>query len=333
MVPASIALSYFCTGALAAGPNERFTVEPVASPPVFIERLEALHGANSPAVRLARHVTSNLEGSPSMAFVSAPWGSTGFIWSMTEDVLAVVLPSGDLQCFADSGPCPDAAGLGALPTGVEYDVTIEMGTPSGIGVDGQVLVSIGEPRAVALIRGYSAGDGAPERYDLVRFDERGFGKVYFRDAARFGDVDRDGHPDAELRVEWGDITWSDVAFGDGRGRFERDPKRAKPFHDKALSAALSRLAGARAPELERGTLPCADAVGPALEAYGHVHLGGLRPKPVRLATGPWFSRVKKSVGSNWKQLCPRTTELLVCVEGLGAAYADGFRRCLDIEPD
>jgi hypothetical protein len=333
MVPASIALSLVCIGALAVGPNDRFKVEPVASAAAFLERLEALHGAESPAVRLARYVTSKLDAAPSLAFIVAPWGSTGFVWSMTEDVLAVVLPSGDLQCFADSGPCPERTALGALPPGVEYGVEIEMGVPSGIGGDGQFLVSIGEPRAVGLIRAFAAGDGAPERYDLVHFDERGFGEVYIRDVARFGDVDRDGQPDAELRVAWGNIMWSDVAFGDGRGRFVRDPKRAKGFHDKALSTALGRLASARAPELERDAVPCADAIGPALEAYGHVHLGGLRPKPVRLATGPWFSRVKKSLGSNWKQLCPRAAELLVCVEGLGAAYADGFRRCLATDPD
>jgi len=333
MIPASIALSLLYSAALATGPNERFKVEPVTTPALFLDRLGALHGANSPAMQLARYVTAKLEGPPSMTFVIAPWGATGFVWSMTEDVLAVILPSGDLQCYADSGPCPEPSSLGALPAGVEYLVTVEMGTPSGIGVDGQVLVSIGDARSIGLIRGYSRGEGAPERYDVVRFDEDGFGKALYRDAARFGDIDHDGHLDAQLRAEWGDVTWSLVAFGDGQGGFAPDPKRGKAFHEKALAESLSRLQRAPAPRLDDGVPPCSDAIAPALEAYGHAHLGGLRPKPVRLATGPWFSRVKKSLGSNWKQLCPRTAALLVCVEGLGAAYADGFRRCLEIEPD
>lgn len=333
MAPASIALNLLCNLVVTTSPNERFKVEPIATAAVFIDRLGVRHGSDSPAVRLARYVTSKLEGPASLAFIHAPWGETGFAWSMEGSVLAVVLPSGDLQCFADSGPCPEASALGALPAGVEYEAEVVMGTPSGIGVDGHVLVPIGEPREIGLIRGYSAGDGAPERYDLVRFSEKGFGKVLIHDAARFGDADRDGLLDAELRVEWGDVTWSDVAFGDGQGRFTRSPKRAKAFHEKALAKSLTRLQNADTPELYRGAPPCAETIAPALEAYGHVHLGGLRPKPVRLATGPWFSRVKKSLGPNWKKLCPRTAELLVCVEGLGAAYADGFRRCLAIDPD
>jgi len=333
MIIASIALSLLCNAALAFKPRpEHYQVQPVATSESFIDRLGALHGADSPAVQLARYVTSKLQSPPSMAFVSAPWGATGFVWSMTENVLAVILPSGDLRCYADSGPCPEPSALGTLPAGVEYDATVEMGTPSGIGVDGHVLVPIGR-KGTGIIRGFPAGDGAPERYDVVRFDKNGFGETLIRDAARFADIDRDGHLDAELRAEWGDVTWSLIAFGDGRGGFALDPKRGKAFHEKALAEALSRLQRAPAPKLDDGVTPCAEAIAPALEAYGQAHLGGLPPKPVRLATGHWFSRVEESLGSNWQQLCPRAAELLVCVEGLGAAAAKGFRRCLDIEPD
>ena len=137
----------------------------------------------------------------------------------------------------------------------------------------------------------------------------------------------------ELRAERGDVTWSFVAFGNGLGGFASDPKRGKAFHEKALAEALSRLQRAPALKLHDGVTPCAEAIAPALEAYGQAHLGRLPPKPVRLATRRWFSRVEKSLGPNWKQLCPRAAELLVCVEALESANPDGFRRCLRIEPD
>lgn len=317
---------------LTAPPPEAFRVEPAADSAAFIARLTALRGADSPAVQLARHVTSRLEHPATLAFIVAPWGTTGIVASMRDDVMAMMLPSGAIKCYADSGPCPADSSFGTFPSGVDYAVTIEMGTPAGLGLDGQVLVRLGEPDTIGIIRGFPAGDGAPERYDLVRFGPYGFGPRLLSDFSAIFDLDGDGHLDAETRDTWGTHVWPRLLFGDGRGRFAADPKRARAFHTAALTHSIAALDGALVPSSDED-LTCGDTIAPAIMAHAHAHLGGLALKPVHAAVRPWLQATRAALGPGWEKRCARALGVLACAGKLTRPAEAQFRRCLGSEVD
>lgn len=156
-------------------------------------------------------------------------------------VMALMLPSGAITCHADTGPCPEDSSFGTFPDGVDYTVTIEMGTPAGLGLAGQILVPLGSTESTGIIRAFPAGNGAPERHDLVRFGPSGFGPRLLSNFSAIRDIDGDGHLDAETSDTWGTYHWPRLLFGDGRGRFAADPKRARVFHEEALATALGGL--------------------------------------------------------------------------------------------
>jgi hypothetical protein len=317
---------------LPAIPKPPAHVDSVADAAAFIDRIAALHGPEAPAVRFARHVTSRMTGTPTLAFIVAPWGTTGCVASMSDDVMALVLPNGQLRCYADTGPCPDAADLGVLPVGFDYEPTIEMGTPAGLGFNGHIVVPLDTPAAVGIIRGFPQGDGAPERYDVVRFDAAGFGRVLVQNVAAFRDIDGDGRLDAEIRAGWDDVVWTTPVYGHQRGGLVPDHNRVGAYHAALLAEAIARLESAMPPE-DPTSRSCGDLFAPAFVAFAHAHLGLLPVTDVRKAVKAWGQRMQTTEGPVWGERCPSADKVLTCLAKLPVTSRSAFGRCLSISPD
>ena len=280
------------------------TAELVRDRALFQGQVDAIFGRESRAARLAAAALKTMSNDARMVVISASFGRFATL-SSEEDRTAIFLRAdGGVFCYSDTD-CPPGADEDADDPrpGEEpgYHLQVDMGAPAFIGQGELLLLPLPSPDDVGLVVGWSSHDSARGRYELVRVrrDAVQLGRPLVR-VDRFQDMDGDGKVDGIVtRHGVGNFGESggarDLLFGDGRGHFVSDVRRARAFHSAELASALAALEAPGAFEaLEDETT--SSLVAPVLRAYGVAAVGRLPARRLRAAADRWVAALPKALG-------------------------------------